>query len=189
VWDVEKEASNYNKSGKERGSGKLQLDPVRRQSAGNDSVCRKEAFGSGVLIASEGQSPCPGDDDEVVGKATKTTQRRRKMKGLTELGISHSHPRRSARLISRYSQAGISVQPRQGLSSVSLSDGDIGNCNIQLNVSESEEEPAKLWEISRRVGTMCRGDEKEAVNEYSNMEARDLEILKGAEEGRKDRFL
>jgi len=111
------------------------------------------------------------------------------MKGLTELGISHSHPRRSARLISRYSQARISAQPRQGLSSVSLLDGDIGNCNIRLNVSESEDEPAKLWEISRSAGTLCRGEEKEVIKEYVNMEARDLEILKSAEEGRKDRFL
>ena len=59
VRDAEKDATIYNKSGKERGSGKLQMDLVRSQSAENDSICRKEASGSGVLLAGEGQLLCP----------------------------------------------------------------------------------------------------------------------------------
>ncbi|KAL9298086.1 hypothetical protein ACSQ67_023982 [Phaseolus vulgaris] len=39
---------------------------------------------------------------------------------------------------------------------VSLSDGDIDNCNPRLRESDSSEEPVKLWEISRKVGIRCR---------------------------------
>jgi len=111
------------------------------------------------------------------------------MKGLSELGVSNSHPRRSVRISIRSAQVGISSQTRRGMSLVSLSDGDINNCNLRLCDLDSSVDSSKLWEISRKVGINCRGDEQEVVNEYSCLEARDLEIMKSAEKGKKDSFL
>lgn len=45
--------------------------------------------------------------------------------------------------------------------------------------------PCKLWEINRKAGTICRGDEQEVVKEYICLEERDLEIMKSAEAGKK----
>jgi len=72
------------------------------------------------------------------------------------------------------------------MSSTSLSDGDIDNCNQRMFVSDLVVEPSNLWEISRRLGMRCRGDEQEVVKEYSCMETRDLEFMGNVEEGKKD---
>jgi len=82
-----------------------------------------------VLCEGGGLSSSPEEVEATMGKLSKTLQRQRKKKGLLELGVSNSHPRCSARLITKSSQAGIFSQSRQGMSSVSLSDGDIDNCN------------------------------------------------------------
>jgi len=75
------------------------------------------------------------------------------------------------------------------MSSVSLSDGDIDNCNSRLRDTISPADPSKLWEISRRVGIFCKGDDQEVENEYVCMEARDVEFLKNVEERNKDGLL
>ena len=72
---------------------------------------------------------------------------------------------------------------------VSLSDGDIDNCNLRLRESDSLEEPVKLWEISRKVGITCRKDEQEVVQEYSCLEERDLKTMRCVEEGKKGGLL
>ena len=72
------------------------------------------------------------------------------------------------------------------MSSASLSDGDINNCNQRLFVSDPVVEPSKLWEISNRLGIRCREDQQEVVKEYSCMETRDLEFMGIVEEGKND---
>jgi len=50
-------------------------------------------------------------------------------------------------------------------------------------------EPYKLWEVSRQAGITCCGDEQKVVKKYICLEERDLEIMKSAEEGKKDGLL
>jgi len=161
---------------------------VELNNRSNHCEVKAIAIGPGVLCEGGGLSSSPEEAEAIMGKLLKTPQRRRKKKGLLELGVSNSHPRRSTRLSTKSSQAGILSQSRQGMSSVYLSAGDIDNCNQWLFVSEPVAEPSKLWEISRRVGITCRLDEQEVIQEYSCLEARDLEFMKSVEEGKGDGF-
>ena len=106
-----------------------------------------------------------------------------------ELAAPNSHPCRSVRLRSKAARVGNLPQTIRGMSSVSLSDGDIDNCNSRLRDTISPADPSKLWEISRRVGIFCKGDDQEVENEYVCMEARDVEFLKNVEERNKDGLL
>jgi len=118
-----------------------------------------------------------------------TTQRRRKIKGLVDLEGSKSHPRRSVRIRIKCPQNALSFLSRQGMPTVSLSDGDIDNCNLRLREFDSPEEPIKLWEISRKVGIRCHKDEQEVIQEFSSLEERDLKTMSCVEEGKKRGFL
>jgi len=75
------------------------------------------------------------------------------------------------------------------MSSTTISDGDIANCNVRWRDSELLVEPSKLWGISRQAGITCRRDELEVVKEYICLEERDLEIMKNVEESKKDGLL
>ncbi|XP_068466662.1 uncharacterized protein [Phaseolus vulgaris] len=100
-----------------------------------------------------------GEGDRHEERGVTTTQRRRKIKGLVDLEGPKSHPRRSVRIRNKRSQNAQSFLSRQGMPTVSLSDGDIDNCNLRLRESVLSEEPIKLWEISRKVGIRCCKDE------------------------------
>jgi len=176
------EASIKGNTETEYGSVKKKLEQEGLQCSYQQLKAREDDIGLGA-------SYCPGDHEATTGWFSKTTQHRGKMKGLSELGVSNTHPRCSVRLSIRSSQARNTSQFRQGTTSVSLSDKDIDNCNLQMCDPESSVEPSKLWEISRRVGITCRGDEQKVVKEYSCLEVRDLEIMKSAEKGKKDVFL
>ena len=157
--------------------------------------CRRHFEGRKIL--SEEGAPCTGsgvlpysEDDEMTGEsASKTLPRRCKTRNLTELGVFNSQPRRSVRLSSRLSQAGNTSSHIQGMSSTTISDGDIANCNVRWRDSELLVEPSKLWGISRQAGITCRRDELEVVKEYICLEERDLEIMKNVEESKKDGLL
>jgi len=122
-------------------------------------------------------------------RGTTTTQRRRKIKGLVDLEGSKSHPRRSVRIRNKCPQNALSFLSRQGMPTVSLSDGDIDNCNLRLREPDSPEEPIKLWDISRKVGIRCRKDEQEVIQEFSSLEERDLKTMSCVEEGKKGGLL
>jgi len=130
-----------------------------------------------------------GEGDGHAGRGVITNQRRRKIKGLVDLEGSMSHPRRSVRIRNKCPQSAFSSHSRQGMPAVSLSDGDIDNCNLRLRESDSPEEPVKLREISRRVGIRCRKDEHEVLQEYSYLEERDVKTMRCAEEGKKGGLL
>jgi len=117
------------------------------------------------------------------------TQRQWKINGLVDLEGSKSHPRRSVRIRNKCPQNALSSLSRQGMPAVSLSDGDIDNCNLRLCESDSPEEPIKLWEISRKVGIRCQKDEQEVVQEYSCLEERDLKTMRCVDEGKKGGLL
>ena len=142
---------------------------------------------------SEEEVPCtscddlPHAEDEGMTRdnAPKTLTRGGKPEVLAKLGVSSTQPRRSVRLSSRLPQSGIISPIIQGTSTTSISDGDIVNCNERWRNSELAVSPCKLWEISRKAGTICRGDEQEVVKEYICLEERDLEIMKSAEAGKK----
>jgi len=104
----------------------------------------EDAVGPVMMCEGGALSPNPIEGEASVGKFSRTYQRRPKLKGLMELGAPNSHPRRSARLHAKISQAGSSILFRQGMSSASLSDGDIENCNQRLFVSDPVVEPSKL---------------------------------------------
>jgi len=91
------------------------------------------------------------------GRPVGNAQRQRKTKGLMELAAPNSHPRRSVRLRSKAARVGNLHQTIRGMPAVSLSDGDIDNCNSRLRDMVSPADPSKLWAISRRVGIFCRG--------------------------------
>jgi len=136
----------------------------------------------GMLLGGE-----EGDGEEERGITT--TQRRRKSKGLVDLEGSKSHPRRSVRIRNKCSQNAHSSLANQGMPSISLSDGDIDNCNIRLRESELSDKPFKLWVISRKVGIRCCKDEQEVIQEFSKLEERDLKTVNCEEEGKKRGFL
>jgi len=54
------------------------------------------------------------------------------MKGLSELVEPSTHPRQSMRLSEKLSQVRRNMMPGEGLPSVSISDGDITNCNARM---------------------------------------------------------
>jgi len=101
---------------------------------------------------------------------------------------SHT-PRRSVRIRNKCPQNALSFLSRQGMPTVSLSDGDIDNCNLRLREPVSPEEPIKLWDISRKVGIRCRKDEQEVIQEFSSLEERDLKTMSCVEEGKKGGLL
>ena len=109
--------------------------------------------------------------------------RRRKKKGLANLGEPYSHPRRSARLSCRYAQVATPASNRNYISLASISDKDINNCNSQLNHMCEIEEPPNLWEVGKKCGLFCRKDEGEVIKEYGSLEERDLEVVNQCKEG------
>jgi len=148
---------------------------------------KEDASGREVVRGTD-HLPGSGEESMLMGRSTKTYQRRRKTKGLLDLGDAKSHPRRSVRISSRNKQVNNYSLSRHGLTSVSLSDGDIDNCNTRLGDAVSPVASAKLWEISRRVGITCQGDEQQVLNEYSSLEARDLQFMESLAEGKRDVF-
>jgi len=93
-------------------------------------------------------------------------------------GEPSTHPRRSVRLSERLSQARKEMLSREGSLSVSISDGDISNCNSHFQNPKIREEATKLWDLGKQFGLACRGDEEKVVQEYQCMEERDLEFMK-----------
>ncbi|KAK8466456.1 hypothetical protein PHAVU_008G097350 [Phaseolus vulgaris] len=91
------------------------------------------------------------------GGNTTTPPRRRKLKGLFELGDSISFPRRSVRLISRRAKAISSSCDRDGMCSNSVSDGGVVNCNLRFAGPSITAEPTKLWEIGKNQGLNVGG--------------------------------
>jgi len=112
--------------------------------------------------------------------------RRRKKKGLSELGDSCPHPRRSVRLSLILPQAGSLEHHKDGLSSVSMSDRDIKICNSRLCAFVNLAEPSSLWVAGKQVGITCRGEEEEVVKEYGRMEDRDSKVALGSKVGVKN---
>lgn len=104
-------------------------------------------------------------------------------KGLADLGEPFSHPRRSARLSLRYAQVASSANHRNKISLTSISDKDINNCNSRLHHMCVMEEPPNLWEVGKKCGLFCRGEEDEVIKEYGSMEERDLEVVNCYKEG------
>ena len=186
---VEKEASNINYLELESELKKKLLEQEGAQIGHTISETQGNVNGLGTHRSGSGQLLCGGEDAESAGRFLKSTQRRRKIKGLVDLEGSKSHPRRSVRISNKYPQSAFSSHSKQGMPAVSLSDGDIDNCNLRLHESELPEEPAKLWEISRKVGITCRKDEQEVVHEYSCLEERDLKTMRCVEDGKKGGFL
>jgi len=130
-----------------------------------------------------------GEEEAIAGSRSITPPRRRKSKGLFELGDSVSYPRQSVRLISRLSQVGASSHARDGMSSDPLSDGDVINFNLRLCEPSISVEPSKLWEIGLQAGLRCQGDKEEVVKEYHCLEKRDSKFMKKYEKGKKDGHL
>jgi len=112
------------------------------------------------------------------GSRCETPLRRRKMKGLCDLVVPSTHPRRSVRLSEKSSQVRKNLLAKEGSLSMSISDGDIGNCNSRLRDNEIREEPPKLWDQGKQIGLVFRGDKEEVIQEYQCMEDRDLEFMK-----------
>ena len=183
---VEKEANNFTHVvlGNE-----LKKKPLELEGAEVGNVTSDATFGLGNHH-SRSEKLLGGDEDGGrVGRGVKTYQRRRKTKGLVDLDCSMSHPRRSVRIRNKCPQSAFSTHSRQGLPAVSLSDGDIDNCNLRLRESDSSEEPVKLWEISRKVGIRCRKDEQEVLQVFLFLEERDVKTMRSAEEGKKGGLL
>lgn len=127
-----------------------------------------------------------GVEEASVKCRSNSPPRQRKKKGFEELGVSCPHLRRSVRLSEKQLRAGTLRQNREASPALSISDTDIRICNSRLCVTDSEEEPARLWADGRKVGLFCRGDEKEVVLEYGRMEARDTRILMESKLGDKE---
>ena len=83
---------------------KKKMAQVELQNFGHFFEIKKDAIGPGVLSEGGGLSSSLEEVEATLGKLSETTQRRRKMKGLMELRVSNSHPRRSARLSTKSSQ-------------------------------------------------------------------------------------
>lgn len=150
---------------------------------------REDAGALGVPRLGVDISQFLGEKEAIVGNMSKTPSRRRKMKGLSELRVSNTHPRKSVRISTISYKVGNTSQTREGTISASISDGDIVNCNLRLCNPEILVEPSKLWEIGRQAGITCHEDEQEVVKEFLCMEERDLEIMKCSEEGNKNGLL
>jgi len=73
--------------------------------------------------------------------------------------------------------------PSEGLPTISISDGDINNCNAHECISGNREEPANLWGLGRQIGLACRQEEEKVVQELQCMEERDIEFTKKLEVG------
>jgi len=128
-------------------------------------------------------------EDTNVESKCDTPLRRRKMKGLRDLVAPSTHPRRSLRLSEKSSQVRKELLAREGSLPLSISDGDIGNCNSRLRYNDMLEEPAKLWNQGKQIGLVCRKEEDEVIQEYQCMEDRDLEFLKSIAGGNLNGFL
>ena len=124
-----------------------------------------------------GESPlfCDVDGTRVKSRLN-SLPRRRKKKGLVELGDSCPQLRRSARLSAKHPQGGSVPLIRAGSSPISISDTTIRNCNIRLCDPVDEEEPDRLWVAGKKAGLICRGEEKEVVVEFGRMEVRYSEV-------------
>ncbi|KAL9330850.1 hypothetical protein ACSQ67_000460 [Phaseolus vulgaris] len=103
-----------------------------------------DAIGLGASCTGCAISVCSDDKAVSVERLTKTTQCQCEFKGLSELDVSKSYRRRSIKLSNKLSLHTKSSQSRKGMSSVSLSDGDIDNCNLRLRDPESLVESTKL---------------------------------------------
>jgi len=101
-----------------------------------------------------------------------TPLRQSKMKGLRDLGEPSTHSRRSVRLSEKSSQVRKNLLAREGSLSMSISDGDIGNCNSHLLNNVIREDSTKLCDLGKQIGLACRGDEEEVIQEYQCMEER-----------------
>jgi len=123
---------------------------------------------------------------ETIGE---TPLRQRKLKGLCDVVEPSTHPRRSVRLSEKASQARKAALVREGSLLISISDGDIGNFNYRIRKNETRENPTKLWDQGKQIGLVCRGDEKEVIQEYQSMEDSDLEFMKNITRGNLNGFL
>ena len=137
---------------------------------------------AGLSIADDdiegGESPLFCDVEGTREKSrSNSPPRRRKQKGLAELGDSCPQLRRSARLSAKHPQGGSLPAYRVSSSSISITDTAIRNCNIRQSDSVDEGEPDRLWAVGKKVGLLCRREEEEVVAEYGNMEVRDSEVL------------
>jgi len=118
-----------------------------------------------------------GADGAIERTKSNSPPRRRKKKGLTELGDSCSYPKRSVRLSVRLPQARSIAHHIDGMSLASISDMDIYNYNSRLSESVNVVEPSRLWELGKQVGLKCLGDEEQVVKEYVRMEDWDSEFV------------
>ena len=124
-----KKRSNFGNTGMVSGMVKKSLTHTVLKNCGKPSEDVEDVVGPMMMCEGGAPSPSPIEGEASAGKFSKTYQRRPKLKGLMELGAPNSHPKRSARLHAKISQAGSSILFKQGMSSASFSDGDIDNCN------------------------------------------------------------
>jgi len=123
------------------------------------------------------------------GSRCETPIRWRKMRGIHHLVEPSTHPRRSVRLSEKSVQVRKNLLAKEGSLSMSISDGDIGNCNSRFRDNGIREEPTKLWNQGKQIGLQCCGDEEEVIQEYQCMEDRDLEFMKSITGGNLKGFL
>ena len=123
------------------------------------------------------------DVGSVGGSEQGSPSRRRRTKGLWEVGEPSTHPQRSVRIRARSSQARNSLSFKVGSSATNIIDRDINKCNARFRDPRIMEEPEILWELGKNIGLACRGVEEEVVQEYLCMEATDDEFVKKLEEG------
>jgi len=130
------------------------IDPVLETGSSSnkkESKGEQYAFGRATLGASSTSLPF-GDGGGKKRSNSNSLPRRRKKKGLVEMGEPRSHPRQSARLSERRSQAGTSSFLRASLSVVSISNRDIMNCNSRLGARSNIVESPELWAIGKQLG-------------------------------------
>ena len=123
------------------------------------------------------------EEGRKLGNVCASSSRQRKTNGLRELVEPNSHPRRSVRLSERMSQARKNLLSSEGLPIISISDGDIVNCNTRVRILGNREEPADIWGRGKQVGLVCRKEEEEVVHELQCMEDGDVEFMKKLEVG------
>ncbi|KAL9318630.1 hypothetical protein ACSQ67_015147 [Phaseolus vulgaris] len=71
------------------------------------------------------------------GSRCETPIRRRKMRGIHDLVEPSTHPRRSVRPSEKSVQVRKNLLAKEGSLSMSISDGELGNCNARFRITES----------------------------------------------------
>ena len=125
----------------ERGKHVGGLESPICEEEGNDDAnglhnCHpSRAIGLPMVIRDQGGLKLQGSfatEGVEVGRGSDNPSRQRKMKGLSELMEPSTHPRRSVRLSEKLAQVRRKMLSGEDLPSISISDGDISNCNAHM---------------------------------------------------------